>query len=69
MKRKYKIRFEYGGLAPETKGALRANDRSEALSMVTPDPRYKVTKMLCEEIPWTQACLFSDDWDQRCVGL
>jgi hypothetical protein len=62
---KWKIRIQYD-LAPETKGAVRAWNRTDALAMVTPDPRYKVTKIYCEEIPWTQACLFSDDWDERC---
>jgi hypothetical protein len=63
-KPKFKIRIEYL-MEPETKGAVRAWNRDEALAMVTPNPSYKVTKVFCEEIPWTQACLFSDDWDQR----
>ena len=62
--KKFKIRIEYD-CEPETKGAVHASNRSEALAMVTPNPKYTVTKTFCEEIPMTQACLFSDDWDER----
>ena len=62
--KKYKIRIEYD-CQPETKGAVMAKSREAALKVVTPNPAYKVTKIFCEEIPLNQACLFSDDWDER----
>jgi hypothetical protein len=65
--RKFKIRIEYD-CEPETKGAVHARNRTEALALVTPNPNYRVTKVYCEEISWTQACLYSDDWDQRLIG-
>jgi hypothetical protein len=62
--KKYKIRIEYD-CQPETKGAVMAKSREAARKVVTPNPAYKVTKIFCEEIPLNQACLFSDDWDER----
>lgn len=64
MKKKFKIRIEYD-CEPETKGAVMAYNREQALAMVTRNPHYKVTKVYCEEISPFQACLFSDDWDER----
>jgi len=66
MKKKFKIRIEYD-CEPETKGAVIASSRKAALRMVTANPRYKVTQVYCEAIPSTQACLFSDDWNERLV--
>jgi hypothetical protein len=64
MKKKFKIRIEYD-CEPETKGAVHAYSREQALAIVTANPSYKVTKVYCEEISPYQACLFSDDWNER----